>query len=87
MPSRWFVLVVVDRDTGEFTVEGPMLDDRIWNRAVVDAQRHGRNLRCFSMGNASPEVAATEWQAIHGGIRLAPGSIVWPTVSRSNYAR
>jgi hypothetical protein len=35
MTKRQFVLVVVDRDTGEFTVEGPMGDDRLWNSAVV----------------------------------------------------
>ena len=36
MANRQFVLIVVDRDTGEFTIEGPMVDDRPWN-AVVDA--------------------------------------------------
>jgi glycosyl hydrolase family 15 len=34
MTQRKFVLIVVDRDTGEFTVEGPMSDDRRWNTAV-----------------------------------------------------
>jgi hypothetical protein len=29
MSKRQFVLVVVGRDTGEFTVEGPMSDDRL----------------------------------------------------------
>ena len=38
MTKRQFVLVVVDRDTSEFTVEGPMSDDRLWNSAVVNAQ-------------------------------------------------
>lgn len=33
-----FVLVVADRDTGEFSVEGPMKDDQSWNKAVVDAK-------------------------------------------------
>jgi hypothetical protein len=28
MSGRSFVLVVVDHDSGEFTVEGPMSDDR-----------------------------------------------------------
>jgi hypothetical protein len=37
MTQRQFVLVVVDRDTTEFTVEGPMSDDRPWNSAVVNA--------------------------------------------------
>ena len=77
MTKRQFVLVVVDRDTGEFTVEGPMSDDRLWNSAVVDAQRVGRNIRCFSIGDIAPDVAATEWHSSYGGCRIASGSIVW----------
>jgi len=46
MTKRQFVLVVVDRDTSEFSVEGPMSDDRLWNSAVVNAQKVGRNIRC-----------------------------------------
>lgn len=76
VPSRTFVLIVVDRDSGDFTVEGPMTDDRPWNRAVVEAQRRGRNLRCFSMGDITPDAAAAEWQMMHGGRRIAAGSIV-----------
>jgi hypothetical protein len=60
MTQRQFVLVVVDRDTGEFTVEGPMRDDRTWNSAVVDAKNRDRNIRCFSMGDLAPEIAAVE---------------------------
>ena len=77
MKKRQFVLVVLDRDTGEFTVEGPMSDDRLWNSAVVNAQRVGRNIRCFSMGNIAPDVAATEWHLSYGGRRIGSGSIVW----------
>jgi hypothetical protein len=77
MTQRQFVLVVVDRDIGEFTVEGPMSDDRPWNTAVVNAQKVGRNIRCFGMGDLAPNVAAAEWQSSHGGHRIAPGSIVW----------
>lgn len=77
MKKRQFILVVVDRDTGEFTVEGPMSDDRLWNSAVVNAQRVGRNIRCFSMGNIAPDVAATEWHLSYGGRRIGSGSIVW----------
>jgi hypothetical protein len=74
MPGRTFVLVIVDRDSGEFTVEGPMSDDRPWNRAVVDAQKSGRNVRCFGLGDMIPDAAAAEWQAAHGGQRVAAGS-------------
>jgi hypothetical protein len=79
LPARTFVLIVVDRDSGDFTVEGPMTDDSPWNRAVVQAQRLGRNLRCFGMGDATPDAAAAEWQAMHGGRRIAAGSIVTPS--------
>lgn len=82
MPNRQFVLVVVDLDTGEFAIEGPMVDDRPWNSAVVEVQQVGRNLRCFSMGDLTPNAAAAEWQAGHGGVRLAAGSIVWPQTAR-----
>jgi hypothetical protein len=76
MPQRQFVLIVTDRDSGEFTVEGPMMDDRPWNTAVVDAQRIGRNIRCFGMGDLAPDVAAVEWRLSHGGRRIASGAIV-----------
>jgi hypothetical protein len=79
LPGRSFVLVIVERDTGEFTVEGPMTDDRPWNKAVVDAQKTGRNIRCFGMGNTTPDEAAAEWQAAHGGRRVVAGSIVTPS--------
>jgi hypothetical protein len=79
LQGRTFVLVVVDRDAGEFTVEGPLADDRPWNAAVVNAQKVGRNIRCFGMGDMTPDAAAAEWQAAHGGRRIAAGSIVTPT--------
>src|SRR4051812_12702920 len=68
MAQRQFLLIVVDRDTGEFTVEGPMSDDRPWNTAVVNAQKVGRNIRCFGMGDLTPEIAAGEWRSSCGGI-------------------
>ena len=37
MTARTFILIIVDRDTAEFTVEGPVCDDRPWNSAVVNA--------------------------------------------------
>jgi len=76
MSGRSFVLVVVDHDSGEFTVEGPMSDDRPWNKAVVEAQKVGRKIRCFSMGDMDPDAAAAEWQKISGGRRIAAGAIV-----------
>ena len=81
MTQRQFVLVVVDQDTDEFTVEGAMSDDRLWNSAVVNAQKVGRNIRCFGMGELTPDIAAAEWRSSHGGRRIAAGPIVWA----SNY--
>jgi hypothetical protein len=69
--------MVVDPDTGEFSVEGPMSDDRPWHSAVVDAHKVGRNIQCFAMGDLAPDVAAVEWLSSHGGRRMASGSIVW----------
>jgi hypothetical protein len=80
MTKRTFVLIVVDRDTGEFTVEGPITDDRPWHRAVVDAQKCGRNLRCFGMGDMEPGAAAAEWESTCGGKRIVAGSIVNPMI-------
>lgn len=79
MGRRQFILIIIDKDTDEFTVEGPMDDDRAWNKAVVNAQKVGRSLRCFGMGNLTPKAAAGEWQALSGGKQVAPGSIVSPT--------
>jgi hypothetical protein len=78
LPGRAFVLIVVDRDTGDFSVEGLMMDDRSWNKAVVDAQEVRRNIRCFEMGYMTPDAVAAEWQSAHGGRRIASGSIVTP---------
>jgi hypothetical protein len=54
---RQFVLIVVDHDTREFNVLGPMVDDTSQTNAVWEAQRSGRNVNCFTSGN---ETNATE---------------------------
>ena len=88
MSERKFVLLVVNRDTGEFTVEGPMKDDRPWNKAVINAQVKGRKISCFGMGDLLPDAAAAEWLALSGGARrLAAGSIVTPTDFSSHLTR
>ena len=81
MSGRTFVLVVVDRDAGEFTVEGPMSDDRPWNHAVVTARKIGRNVHCFGMGDMASDAAAIEWQTTQGGKRVTAGSIVTPSMT------
>jgi uncharacterized OB-fold protein len=43
-----FYLIVVDEDQRLFNVIGPMADDRPWNDRVVNAQKTGRLVRCFT---------------------------------------
>jgi hypothetical protein len=69
MAGRQFVLIVVHRDNREFTAEGPMDDGRQWSKAVVNAQKVGRHIRCLAKGDLPPDVAATEWQVASGGAR------------------
>ena len=77
MPGRTFVLIVVDRDRGEFTVEGPMSDTSPGTRCG-ERSEVGRNIRCFGMGDMEPDAASAEWLTSHGGRRVAAGSIVTP---------
>src|SRR6266542_5353516 len=69
-----FFLVVADSDNGVFTVEGPMIDDTPWNRAVVRAQKAGRNVKCSNGGRDRNEAVKAFRQAY--GLRFVePGSI------------
>ena len=36
-----FYMIIIDKDSGSFSVEGPMTDDKHWNHAVVVAQKEG----------------------------------------------
>lgn len=72
-----FLLLVVDHDKKEFTVEGPMTDDTKWNDAVVAAQDTGRQVNCHTPGGILPEVVVRDWENSHPDYRLvARGSIV-----------
>ena len=75
MPGRSFVLIVVDRDTSEFTAEGPMIDDRPWNKAVVEAQKDGRNIRCFGMGDVPPTPPRPNGEKCTAAGGLPPGRL------------
>ena len=48
--KNYFLLVIRDDDNRTFSIEGPMWDDRPWNKAVVQAQEQGREVRCFNLG-------------------------------------
>jgi hypothetical protein len=66
LQGRIFVLVVVDRDTGEFTVEGPMADDRPWNKAVVALRGSAVTFAALAWGTCRPRrggrMASRAWQ-------------------------
>ncbi|HXC91417.1 MAG TPA: hypothetical protein VNV18_14740 [Stellaceae bacterium] len=76
MPQQPFYLIVSDKDEETFSVEGPMTDDRQWNRAVVAAQRSGRRVRCSIASWSSPDDAARDWLEQFSGTRVPPGEIV-----------
>jgi hypothetical protein len=72
-------LIVIDEDRGEFAVEGPMFDDRPWNRAVVRAQNEGRRVRCCNGGSVSRADAIEVWQHTYNHRLVESGAIVWPS--------
>ena len=80
MSGRYFVLIAVDCGTSEFAVEGPMTDDHPWNIAAANAHYLGQNIRCFGMGDITPDAAAAEWRAAFGRKRLAAGSLLSPEI-------
>jgi hypothetical protein len=76
MPQQPFFLIVTDKDNETFSVEGPMIDDRQWNHAVVLAQKSGRRIRCSPANVASAEDAARDWLQQYSGTQVPPGEIV-----------
>jgi hypothetical protein len=71
-----FYLIVTDEDKGAFSVEGPMTDDRLWNHAVVVAQKSGRQVRCSMASGSAAEDAARNWLQWYSGKQVPPGEIV-----------
>lgn len=59
-----------------FSVEGPMTDDRLWNHAVVVAQKSRRQVRCSTASGFSAEDAARGWLERYSGKQMPPGEIV-----------
>ena len=76
MSQQSFYLIVTDQDKGTFSVEGPMTDDRQWNRAVVTAQKSGRRVRCSTANGPSVEDTARDWLQRYSGTRVPSGEIV-----------
>src|SRR5262245_17854612 len=74
-------LIVVDEDRKQFTVEGPLADDRPWNAAIAAAQQEGRKIKCCNLGSASRAHAKELWQQHYGHFYqfVPPGRIVAPS--------
>jgi hypothetical protein len=53
-----------------------MTDDRLWNHAVVVAQKLGRQVRCSTASGLSAEDSARNWLQRHSGKQVLPGAIV-----------
>jgi len=71
-----FYMIIIDKDNGTFSVEGPMIDDKHWNHAVVVAQKAGRQVRCFTASGFSAQDAARNWLQRYSGKQVLPGEIV-----------
>jgi hypothetical protein len=74
-----FLLIILDHDTGRFTMEGPMTDDGPWVNEIVFARRAGRRISCISIpASANPDGVAEPH--VRGCTRWPSGSIVLPAL-------
>ncbi len=75
--SAAFLLMIIDHETGRFTLEGPMTNDLPWVHEIAQARRAGRHISCVPLPMApDPEgVAARLTEACK---RWPAGSIVQP---------
>lgn len=74
-----FVLIIIDHDTRDFCVEGPMMNDNSWNSAVYEIQQTGRKVSCFVPGGREKhnvEQAAVSYEQEKRYNRVVAGSIV-----------
>ena len=55
-PLTPFLVVIVDEDSKEFAVAGPMVDDRPWTDAVWKTRQTGRMVRCFVTRSEEPKL-------------------------------
>jgi hypothetical protein len=79
LPAHLFFLIVSDRDRRIFTVEGPMSDDRPWNKAVARAQDAGREVKRCN-GGSNRDEAIRAYSGAYGLKFVERGSIVQPTI-------
>ena len=71
-----FYMIIIDKDNGTFSVEGPMSDDKHWNHAVVIAQKLGRRVSCSTASRFSAEDTARNWLQRYSGNQVLSGEIV-----------
>ena len=57
MPIDQFFMVIEDEDQKHFTVEGPMIDDRIRIGQLWDTRKGGRAVRCYHVSAAGVDRA------------------------------
>lgn len=75
--SKEVWLVIMDDDRKEFSVEGPMTNDDPWNKAVCQAQKQGRQVRCSSASiEKTEEYIKRYW--VSQGYKEAQKTIVAP---------
>jgi len=77
-PSGGFFLIVADYDQGVFSVEGPMTDEKPWNKAARQARDHlQRRISCGPSGPDRDALAAA-FQRAEKLAGVPPGSILRP---------
>jgi hypothetical protein len=57
-----FYLFIVDHDNKTFTKVGPMSDDTNWNDRVVDMQKKGKNINCFSVDTKNIDSSIRDYE-------------------------
>ena len=75
--AQLFYLIISDLDRGVFAVEGPMTNDRDWQAATREAQKHDRRIKCGPTGPDRDKLAA-EYRREHRLAGVPPGSIIRP---------
>jgi hypothetical protein len=76
-PRGPFLLVIVDRDTGRFTIEGPLTDAEGWMKEIAAARRAGRRIT-YRMAYDAVEAAVKSRVQAWAGTQWPPGSIIAP---------
>lgn len=74
MDEAPFFLIVIDEDRKQFAVEGPLIDEEPWSRAIAAARDEGRKIRCCNLREKSRADAITIWLRHYGHFYRFVGS-------------